>query len=47
MREILKMRFFDHESRSAVIRKMSISDATYIRRCSSIKGRARKYFGEQ
>ena len=47
MREILKLRFFDHESRSVVIRKMSISDATYIRRCSAIKGRARKYFGEQ
>ena len=47
MREILKMRFFDHESRSVIIRKMSISDATYIRRCSAIKERTRKYFGEQ
>ena len=47
MREILKLRFFDHESRNIVIRKMSISDATYVRRCKTLKRRAMAYFGEQ
>ena len=47
MREILKLRFFNHESRNIVIRKMSISAATYVRRCKTLKRRAMAYFGEQ
>ena len=46
MREILKRRFFDHESCNAVIRTMAISDATYTRRCRTLKRLARRYFGD-
>ena len=46
MRQIFKLRFMDHESRNTVIRRLAISDATYTRRCKSLKRLARRYFGE-
>ena len=46
MREILKLKYFDHESKEVVIREAGITEKTYYRRCSEIKRLARKYFGE-
>ena len=46
MREVLRLKYFEHESKEAVIREAGISEKTYYRRCSEIKRLARKYFGE-
>ncbi len=46
MREILRLKYFGHESKEAVIREAGITEKTYYRRCSEIKRLARKYFGE-
>ena len=46
MREVLRLKYFEHESTSAVIRKAGISATTYFRRIGEIKTLARKYFGE-
>lgn len=43
MREILRLKYFEHESSEMVIRKMGISEATYFRRCGELKRLARKY----
>lgn len=43
MREILRLRYFEHESSETVIREMGISEATYFRRCGELKRLARKY----
>lgn len=47
MREILRLKYFDHKEMGAVIRKIGISEATYYRRCSELKRLARKYVCEQ
>ena len=46
MREILRLKYFEHGSKEAVIREAGITEKTYYRRCSEIKRLARKYFGE-
>ena len=46
MREVLRLKYFEHESKEVVIRKAGISETTYFRRCREIKRLARKYFGE-
>lgn len=46
MRDVLRLKYFEHESKEAVIREAGISEKTYYRRCSEIKRLARKYFGE-
>ena len=46
MREILKLRYFEHEEKETVIRIAGVSERTYYRRCGEIKQRTRKYFGE-
>ncbi len=46
MREVLRLRYFEHENKETVIRTAGISEKTYYRRCGDIKRMARKYFGE-
>lgn len=46
MREILRLKYFEHESTNVVLRKSGISSSTYFRRIGEIKRLARKYFGE-
>ena len=43
MREILKLRYFEHESKDKVVSSLCVSEATYFRRCSELKQLARKY----
>ena len=43
MREILRQKYFEHESMEKVIREMGISEATYFRRIGELKRLARKY----
>ena len=47
MREILKLKYFDHKDTGLIIRKIGISEATYFRRCSELKRLARKYILER
>ena len=46
MNEVLRLKYFEHESTNVVIRKAGISATTYFRRIGEIKRLARKYFGE-
>ncbi len=46
IREVFRLRYFEHENKEMVIRTAGISEKTYYRRCSDIKRMARKYFGE-
>ena len=46
IREILSMKYFEHEDKETVIRNAGISEKTYFRRIGEIKRIARKYFGE-
>lgn len=43
MREILKLKYFAHESGETVQKQLGISAATYFRRCGDLKRLARKY----
>lgn len=47
MSEILRLKYFDHNSREYVQTKLSISQPTYWRRHEELMRLARKYFGEE
>ena len=46
IREVLSMKYFEHEDKETVIRNAGISERTYFRRIGEIKRIARKYFGD-
>ena len=46
MREILKLRYVQHDSHEDVQRKMAVSRTTYWRRSRELLRMARRYFGD-